>query len=869
MRRPATRPFLDLRLPLLLTLVAACATPPPRIESTWDAEPDRIWIGSRYWANRLQDWRLREGRAECVGTTLPYRTLHLTTRRVRPEGGTLEASVRLGALHPVDGTRGPAAAEALAPEAAAGLWVGAGAWELDWRAACLVQSAPGPDGGWFCGVTGDGRLVLRDHSQEDPTRVERAVPLEGAARLEDLELSLRVDSDPEGPGDTARLVAVVRGTEGKKLAEVSLRGVADRDLAGNLALVAHSPGKDSPGLWFADWEVAGTRLARYDAQRVGPIVAAFHTLSRGTLKMSAQLLPVGPGDPDLVTLEVEGPDGWSEVAWAPVEEPSYSALLRVDGWSADRDVNYRVVYGDQHYRGTVRHDPLEKDEIVLAALSCNHNNRFGFGRPGYPWNHEALWFPHGDTVRHLRKHDPDLLFFAGDQIYEGASPTPADRGNAELDYLYKWSLFCWAFGDLARDRPAVVIPDDHDVFQGNLWGAGGRSTRRDHFGGYVMPADWVRMVERTQTAHLPDPVDPRPVDQGIGVYFTDLVYGGVGFAVLEDRKFKSGCADLELGGPRPDHVVDASFDPARADVPGKVLLGERQLAFLDAWARDWEGQAMKIALSQTVFAGLATHHGGRQDVLVADLDSNGWPQAGRNRALDALRRGFALHVAGDQHLATLVHHGIDTWDDATWSFTMPAIANFYARAWRPAGPAEVPLEGLPDFAGSRFDGLGNRVTVWAATNPDGPTGREPARLHDQMPGYGIVRLNKGRREYVVECWPRGAEPGADPQYAGWPKTIPQRDCYGRRPEAWLPELLVEGVDQPVIQVLTDTGELVYALRPAGPRFQPWVFALGTYRVRVGDPENDRWRELTLTAYGETHETLRVDLTAASGRSATR
>ena len=51
----------------------------------------------------------------------------------------------------------------------------------------------------------------------------------------------------------------------------------------------------------------------------------------------------------------------------------------------------------------------------------------------------------------------------------------------------------------------AVIIDDHDVFQGNLWGAGGRKARRVNEGGYVMPADWVRMVERTQTSHLPDP----------------------------------------------------------------------------------------------------------------------------------------------------------------------------------------------------------------------------------------------------------------------------------------------------------------------------------------------------------------------------
>mgnify|MGYP001813075795 CR=1 FL=1 len=49
-------------------------------------------------------------------------------------------------------------------------------------------------------------------------------------------------------------------------------------------------------------------------------------------------------------------------------------------------------------------------------------------------------------------------------------------------------------------------------------------------GGYFYHHEYVKMVERCQTAHLPDPYDPTPVQQGIGVYYTDLNVGGVDFA---------------------------------------------------------------------------------------------------------------------------------------------------------------------------------------------------------------------------------------------------------------------------------------------------------------------------------------------------
>lgn len=32
----------------------------------------------------------------------------------------------------------------------------------------------------------------------------------------------------------------------------------------------------------------------------------------------------------------------------------------------------------------------------------------------------------------------------------------------------------WTWRELLRDIPSVTIPDDHDVFHGNIWGDGGK-----------------------------------------------------------------------------------------------------------------------------------------------------------------------------------------------------------------------------------------------------------------------------------------------------------------------------------------------------------------------------------------------------------
>ena len=124
-----------------------------------------------------------------------------------------------------------------------------------------------------------------------------------------------------------------------------------------------------------------------------------------------------------------------------------------------------------------------------------------------------------------------------------------------------------------------------------------------------MPAAWVNMVQRTQTSHLPDAYDPRPVKQGIGVYYCNMNYGGVSFAILEDRKFKS--APKMLLPEAKIHngwAQNIEFDAkTKGDVAGAELLGDRQLGFLDAWADDWrDGVWMKVVLSQTIFANVAT-----------------------------------------------------------------------------------------------------------------------------------------------------------------------------------------------------------------------------------------------------------------------
>lgn len=545
------------------------------------------------------------------------------------------------------------------------------------------------------------------------------------------------------------------------------------------------------------------------------ICFALYTVHNNILKLTAQLYPLTKTDDKTVRLEIKKGGAWRRIAEAKVIRRGWTATFRVENWDSSKEAEYRVAHGGSaYYTGTIRRDPVDKDTIVVAAFTGNSIHR-GHGGD----------IPKTDIVANIKRLKPDLLFFSGDQVY-----------NHKKHYA-AWLKFGRDFGEIIRDIPTVTIPDDHDVGQANLWGAEGKKSNSGAGpdGGYFAPAEYVKEVERAQTSHLPDPYDPTPIKRGIGVYYTALTWGGISFAIIEDRKFKTGPEGLvPRQGPRPDHIINPNYDPESVDIPGAKLLGERQLEFLREWATDWRGADIKAVLSQTVFCGGAHIHGKRTNRLHADLDSNGWPQTGRNKALREIRKAFAVMIAGDQHLGSIIHHGIDDWNDAGYSLCVPSIANLYLRWWAPLEPGKNRATGMPEYTGEFRDGFDNKITVWAVANPGVKENHD--KLTTRAAGFGVAKFNRKTREITFECWPRNVDitsPVAK-QYAGWPKTIRQEDNYGRKPVAYLPTLKIIGRADPVVQVIDESdGQIVYTLRIKGRTYSPKVFKKGTYTIKVG------------------------------------
>ncbi len=825
--------------------------------SKWHEWPNMRWAGPEYWGNRLQEWGVREGALECR-TRAPDRTLYCLTHRAEGEGFESRVTVDPSPLG-----RGTLAT------ARAGFRVGTKGRFDDYRSAAVHGT------GLDVGVDGAGALFIGD--VRSATRLPLSAPLHlhlratGAGRRSVLEVTARTRED------------------GPVLAQLLRDDLDPEDLLGGLALLSHFEQADGsgPAFGFADWSIEGPGISGDPTRVFGPIMFAQYTLHRRTLKLTAQLAPIDLIPDVRATLEIRPEEGagngvegraWSVVGSAAIDPLSRTARFRVPEWNPGRAVEYRVRIAvplasgqaEYQYAGTVAAEPTIAEPLRAAVFSCNADHGF----------------PDGEVVRHVSVHEPDLALFLGDQFYEGSGGFGIQTDSLEeatLDMLHKWYMFGWSYREIFRRVPAAFIPDDHDVYHGNVWGEGGKAAPTDEGwgavaqdqGGYKMSAVWVNAVQMAQTSHLPDAHDPTPVDQGIGVYYTGWVYGGVSFAILEDRKFKSAPANVlpEDAQVLNGWIQNPDFDVRQhRDLPDASLLGERQMAFLEEWVEDWSGPSyMKVVLSQTNFAavhtipeqamsgavlpGLPMPEPGRYvlgDKLAVDMDSNGWPQARRDEVLRLLRRCSAFHIAGDQHLATVVRHGIDAFGDAGYSFTGPALNNIWPRRWwPPAASREASPEDGPEYAGDFFDGFGNRITVTAAANPRA-TGLEPSILRDRVTGYGIVTFDKTRERISIECWPRHVDPAAGPgaeaagQYEGWPVEVSRDSGDGRTPVGFLPLVRVRGLDDPIIEVRTEDGRLSSVRRSLGPEFRPPVFGPGTRVVRVGDPDRGIWLERSVT-----------------------
>ncbi len=797
---------------IVLLFAATSCTKKAEFKASFDNTHDRIWVGKDFWSIPLEDWKVENGLLHCIGT-VPESRVNLLTHVLSPEAGDFEFSTR---LFLADKGSNPGSG---------GVIVGIFDEEdPDVKAACYFGK------GVKAGVSPNGFAFLNEQRADLPEDFD----------FSDVALTVK--------GNNSQLTLTIADKNGKgpEQLTISINGIRGLvAVANNLNLGGdHKPGNSK--FSFDNLKLSGSKVITQPENAFGPVLFTLQTLSKGTVKLMAFLPPVGEEDNRQVSLQLKKSDIWQHVATETIEPDSRTAIFRMENWDPSSDVEYRVEYiewgkdGTEHpeyYPGVIRKDPVDRP-LKFAGMTCQFTS-------GYPYT---------PLVENLSKLDPDILYFSGDQVYEPNGGYPIKRQPDDVsivNYLGKYYMFGWAFGDLMRDRPTICTPDDHDVYHGNLWGEAGEimppGRSPSDSKGFIQSVRMVNAVNRTQCGQLPDPFDPTPIKQGMSVWYTSLTYGRVSFAIISDRIFKTAPEAVSDWEGRHDHMKEPRKDLSFLDKPGVEMFGDRQKAFMDSWMLDWEGADMKVLLSQTVYANVATHHGGLSEYLYGDLDSGGWPKSSRDKMITLLRKGAVFHINGDQHLPSLVQYGLSNYQDAGWSYCTPAICNFYMR-WYLPDELGIPVIDRPEHGypntGKYEDSFGNKTFVYAVGNPGKVTVDNNSRYNNaqiRVSGFGMVTFDNQERTIDIDAWRFLADVESPnmvrDQFAGWPLKISQTDNFGKGAEFVLPEITISKPNQ-LLQVWNGkTGELELVYRVQGTTVQPRLYKSGTFNVKIGEGNN--------------------------------
>ncbi|MBU3005407.1 alkaline phosphatase D family protein [Paraglaciecola arctica] len=724
------------------------------------------WLGHGFWGNRLQDWRLHQGRLQCLRgeKSFEVRTVSLLTRALSNSSTAAKLRMTVGNITPDQ-------------SGFCGFLLGAGN-QLDYRGAALVQRFAGMHGGVMARLHSDGTLSFNDFSDQStplgftPLANQTTGSIgEVAARTITLECRLL----PQHNGDfTLQLDAFDAKTQ-QLLGQASCTDVDAYILQGGISLLS-SPDVKQAGArwWFTDIQTGGDKIQQHDNRGLGEVMGCMYSLNQNVLKLTSQFMPIDLNLHQQAQLEYryKGESNWHTGPIATIED-GYVALFRISNWDHGRAAQYRIRFTNDEkdlFTGEIVKDHGSAQELKIALYSCIIPTAKSLDRDFYTKLHpkerllgryttDNVLFPHNNLVNNCDSHQPDLYVFAGDQYYE---TYPTRYGNntkdAKLDTLYRWYLWYWTFRDSIRNRPSIVLADDHDVLQGNLWGNSGKDpdTAKEENGGYVWDKSLIRMIYNIQHGHNPDAYDPTPIAHNIPVTYGSFIYGGVNFALVEDRKFKSP----------PNYKVDLLKTTGE-------LLGKRQEQFLSEW-KNTAPNLPKICLTASIWGSPQTK--GINTPLL-DFDSNGYPADGRNRAVQLVADAKALMLAGDQHLGLVAHQGINSFDDGALFFAGPAAAAFWQRWFESDGSLANSLPNSPN-TGDYIDTFGNKMRVMAVANPtisyaDFAAGNQTwgmflADNKLKTEGYGLVRVNHQQQHFELECWHWNAKPGRDEQFAGWP-----------------------------------------------------------------------------------------------------
>ena len=260
----------------------------------------------------------------------------------------------------------------------------------------------------------------------------------------------------------------------------------------------------------------------------------------------------------------------------------------------------------------------------------------------------------------------------------------------------------------------ITIPDDHDVGQANIWGENGKTGQdTGRTGGRFITIPPNTSTWSSDVRPGTCPIRTTPHRSNAASVFTSPTCGS-GASTLPFLRIANSRVVPKARFPKWDLApITSTIRPTtarRSICPSLKLLGDRQLKFLDAVEPRLDGGRDESGAQPNGVLRRGSSCTGTRQPAIGRPGLQRLAANGTKRGADAIRRAWAPHICGDQHLAVLVQHGIESpvgW--SVWLYRMPAIVNtIYGRWWHPEDeqPGENPVPDSPLA-------LDRRVRRWA------------------------------------------------------------------------------------------------------------------------------------------------------------
>jgi len=738
----------------------------------------RTWINENFWANRLQDWQLNNGRIECINAEFPLRTVHILPYTISRDSGQIHIEIELGTLQQND---------SLEVTDFAGVLIGVGSMDDNFKKRAIISGQNKKNNGIIVAINGKGKIIYMNNDNKTELLNLAAAEEIGNPQLSKNGLLVYIDIFPEANKYSINTSIIDKKNE-KIISYAKIINLEKNIIQGNIALIANGAKDNNKGsFWFKNLVLKGNKLIYNKNNTIGPIIGTVYSVFENKLKLTAQFMPISKTDNKLVILEMSDykKENWKEYSKVQIDTLSYTAKFETQIPNSNAIYNYRIVYNQKdangkskkiEFLGIISNNKNQQNIIKLAIFKNNSflNNSINL-------ENFDITLPNEKFTTAIKKSNPDLLLFMGNQINTN-NQEPADFSNFKnlrLDYLNKWYLWYLAYGEFTSNNPSMILPSNndfcvHDTIDDVKIELSKRLNKKDL-------SNFIKLVNTTQFTEE----DHQAKD------FESFNFGNISFALINNKlEAKNEADQLQPIFQINENLID-SFEI-------------RKLDFLTNWSTDWTSADMKAIITQYPISQI--------DI---PKEAISYLQKKENHTIRIAQKTQSVIITSATSSSFLYKYGLKNFGDASYSYISPQLYS-----WDKMHKQKI------EYINS------NNEKIQILAKPEEDSLKLP---NDISLSFGMVSFNKFQKSISFENFNCNIDT-LQGESKNWRETVLNKNNFQENSPSFLPQLEIKGLTtMPIISVYDGlTKELIYSKRIKSMNYKPQVYYWGKYDIEIKD-----------------------------------